>query len=78
MEASSKESFKIKLTEFFERHDPSRVFLVPKIVEKFSDHQGKVFEHLTKLYADKEGRSKISDDSILSVIPPPHEGAEPV
>ncbi len=73
----SKALFKQKLMEFFERHDPDKVFLVPKIADKFENQEDQVFEHLTKLYAEKECHL-ISDDSLLSLIPSPHEGSEPV
>ncbi|MBS0000932.1 MAG: hypothetical protein KFF73_18255 [Cyclobacteriaceae bacterium] len=78
MENTSKESFKVKLTEFFERHDPSKVFLVPKIADKFPDQQAEVFSHLNELYVEKKGNTPVSEKSVFSVIPPPHQGAEPV
>jgi hypothetical protein len=78
MTNESKDLFKIKLTEFFERHDPSKVFLVPKIADKFTDQQDIVFKHLARLYAEKENRSPVTEDSLLSLVPPPHQGAEPV
>ena len=78
MKNNSKELFTIKLTEFFERHDPSKVFLVPKIVEKFPDRQEAVFAHLTEIYVTNKADSQVSEDTVFNVIPPPHQGAEPV
>ncbi len=71
----SKEVFKRKLMEFFERHDPDKVFLVPKIADKFEGQEDEVYKHLTELYAEKEGHH-ISDESLLSLIPPSQEGSE--
>jgi hypothetical protein len=69
---------KIKLTEFFEWHNPSEIFLNPKIADKFSDHQEVVFKHLAQLYAEKENHAPVTEETLLSLIPPPHQGAEPV
>jgi len=66
------------LTEFFDRHDPSKIFLVPKIADKFSDLQDTIFKHLSRLYAEKENHASITEESLLSLILPPHQGAEPV
>jgi hypothetical protein len=73
----SKEVFKAKLVEFFERHDPEKIFLVSRIADKFSDKQEQVFRHLASNYAEQEG-NKIGNDDLLSLIARPHEGAEPV
>ena len=78
MDRNSKEHYKLKLTEFFERHDPSKVFLVPRIAEEFPDRQAEVFKHLNELYVEGSDKSSVTEDSIFHVIPPPHQGAEPV
>ena len=78
MENTSNELFKVKLTEFFERHDPEKIPLVPRIADKFPDQQAEVFRHLNKLYVDRNSNQSVTEKSVFSVIPPPHQGAEPV
>lgn len=73
----SKEMFKKKLVEFFERHDPDKILLAPKIAEEFINHQDRVFQHLTKIYEKDQG-NRITEESLLSLIPPADEGAEPI
>tara|TARA_B100000508_G_scaffold55003_3_gene42744 strand:- start:122260 stop:122493 length:234 start_codon:yes stop_codon:yes gene_type:complete len=65
----SKEMYKQKLNEFFNRHDQSKLHLVDKIADQFPDQQEEVFKHLTAIYAKKEGTDDviISEDSIFSV-----------
>jgi hypothetical protein len=78
MDDNSKELFKVKLAEFFERHDPSKVHLAPRIADKFPDQQAEVFRHLNELYVEKKSDKPVTEKSVFSVIPPPHQGAEPV
>jgi hypothetical protein len=78
MENTSQELFKVKLMEFFERHDPDKIPLVPRIADKFPDKQAEVFRHLNELYVDSQHDKAVSEKSVFSVIPPPHQGAEPV
>lgn len=49
----NKELFAQKLNEFFERQDPLKKVIVPKIVDKFHDEQENVFKHLSAIYAKK-------------------------
>ena len=52
----TKEEFTEKLIEFFDRHAPSKKKVVPKIVREFRGKEDEVFDHLTKKYADVEGK----------------------
>lgn len=65
----SKEMYKQKLTEFFNRHDTSKLSIVDEIAERFPDRQEDVFNHLTAVYSKIEGTDDvtISNDSIFSV-----------
>lgn len=71
-----KDMYAQKLREFFERHDPLKIEMVDEIVDRFPNQQETVFNHLTKLYAKKEGVDdiQISSDSIMSIPPTPHQG----
>lgn len=51
----NKAEFTDKLIQFFDRHDPSKKKIVPKIVREFSGQEEEVFAHLTHKYADVEG-----------------------
>ena len=42
--------FERKLTEFFNRHAPSKVFLVPRLASEFKGKEDTVFDHLNKKY----------------------------
>ncbi|MGM0479089.1 MAG: hypothetical protein ACQERC_07675 [Bacteroidota bacterium] len=71
-----KDLYEQKLNEFFDRHDPEKKAIAKKIVERFPERQEDVFNHLTAIYAKKEGTDEfiISDDSILSVPTGPNSG----
>ena len=72
----SKDMFKVKLVEFFNRQDPTKIGIVPELVEKFHDEQELVFKHLAHIYAEKNGVEDItiSNDSIFSVPGSKHSG----
>ncbi|MEX2484290.1 MAG: hypothetical protein WED10_07020 [Brumimicrobium sp.] len=72
----NKELYTQKLHEFFNRHDPTKTGIVDEIVEKFPNRQEEVFNHLTKIYAEKEGvaDANISNDTIFSIPPTPNTG----
>lgn len=65
----NKELYAQKLTEFFDRQDPLKKVIVPKIVDKFPNDQEKVFKHLSAIYAEKNGVEDvtISEESIFAV-----------
>ncbi len=65
----SKEMYKQKLIEFFNRHDKSKLSIVNEISERFPEQQEDVFKHLTSIYAKLEGTSEItvSNESLFSV-----------
>lgn len=67
----SEELFTQKLIEFFERHDPLKAHLVEEIVEKFNTKQKEVFDHLTRIYAEKNDITvgEISNEAIFSLPP---------
>ncbi|HLV42614.1 MAG TPA: hypothetical protein VKY37_10065 [Brumimicrobium sp.] len=70
------EMYRQKLEEVFERHDPGHKYLSEKIVERFPNRQKEVFEHLTAVYAKREGNLDkiLNEDSIMSIPPSPHTG----
>lgn len=72
----NKELFAQKLNEFFERQDPLKKVIVPKIVDKFHDEQENVFKHLSAIYAKKNGVEDITitDDTIFAVPGSSHSG----
>lgn len=61
--------YKQKLTEFFNRHDTSKLSIVDEITDRFPNRQEEVFNHLTAVYSKLEGTDDvtISNDSIFSV-----------
>ena len=65
-----------KLNEVFERHDPSHKYLSERIAEQFPDRQKEVFEHLTAVYAQRDGTldDVLNEEYILSIPPSPHTG----
>jgi hypothetical protein len=65
----SKEMYKQKLAEFFQRHDKSKLEIVDDIAERFPKRQEDVFKHLTAIYSKIEGTDEvtISNDSIFSI-----------
>lgn len=65
----NKEMYKQKLTEFFNRHDKSKLSIVDEIADRFPKRQADVFNHLTAVYSKLEGTDEvtISNDSIFSV-----------
>ncbi len=64
-----KDLYEQKLNEFFDRHDPEKKAITKEIAARFPERQEAVFNHLTALYAKKEGTDEfiITNDSILSV-----------
>lgn len=46
-------TFKRRLLDFFERHDPANKSLVEPIAEKFPGKEEEVFNTLNKFYMDK-------------------------
>ena len=72
----TKEMFTQKLIEFFNRHDQTKMHLVPQISDKFDNNQEEVFAHLTKVYAEKAGVTdlNIGDSTIMSFFPSAHTG----
>jgi hypothetical protein len=67
----TKEEFTQKLLAFFDRHDPLKAHLVEEIVEKFNTKQKEVFDHLTRIYAEKNDITvgEISNEAIFSLPP---------
>lgn len=75
----SEDLFKQKLTEFFDRHDPTKKHLVPKIAAKYINDQETIFNHLTKTYAEKSGVTEydISEETLFGVPTSANSGGEP-
>ncbi len=71
-----KDLYEQKLNEFFDRHDPEKKSITKEIVARFPERQEEVFNHLTALYAKREGTEEfvITNDSILSVPTDPNSG----
>ena len=65
-----------KLNEFFDRHDPGNKYLSPKIAQDFPDRQREVFDHLTAVYANREGTLEdvMNKETILSIPPRANTG----
>ncbi|GAB4377659.1 MAG: hypothetical protein Kow0075_06530 [Salibacteraceae bacterium] len=74
--SKAKEEFIKKLHEFFDRHDPDKKDLAPRIAARFMNHQDEVFEHLSELYHEKEG-IEVTDDEIFNAPFGPNEGYTP-
>lgn len=55
-------TFKRRLIDFFDRHDPANIGLVEVIAEEFQGKEERVFEILNKFYVGK--KSGISRDYI--------------
>jgi len=72
----TQQEFEQKLREFFNRHDPAKRDLAPRIAAHFLNHQDEVFEHLSDLYHEKEG-IHVDEESIFSIDVGPNYGAEP-
>jgi hypothetical protein len=72
----SPEMYEQKLNEFFDRHDQSNKYLSSEIAERFPDRQKDVFEHLTAVYAKKEGtlETAMNKEVILSIPPKANTG----
>lgn len=72
----SHEMYVQKLNEVFERHDPLNKHLSTKIAEKFPDRQKDVFEHLTAIYAKRDGTldKALEEDFVLTIPPKANTG----
>lgn len=51
--------FRDKLIRFFHRHAPSKMHVVPKIVQRFRGHEEEVFEHLTHKYTEIDDKNHV-------------------
>lgn len=65
-----------KLNEFFDRHDPLNKHLSARISKEFPDRQKDVFEHLTAVYAKRDGTLEhaLEHEVILSIPPKANTG----
>lgn len=72
----SPEMYKQKLNEMFDRHDPQNKYLSEEIAEKFPDNQKEVFDHLTALYANRDGTLEdvMNKETILTIPPRANTG----
>ena len=52
-------SFQKRLKEFFDKHDPARTYLVPKIAKSFRRNEDAVFKRLEEIYSSG-GPSKLT------------------
>lgn len=70
------ELFQESLEEFFDRHDPEKKHLAPKIEDYFPNREKEVFDHLIKLYAKQENglNLMISESSLFSIPPSSSSG----
>lgn len=67
----SPEMYIQKLNEVFERHDPGNKYLSERIANDFPDSQREVFDHLTAIYADRDGTLEDAmNKEIILTIPP--------
>lgn len=68
--------YKQKLNEMFDRHDPQNKYLSEEIAEKFPDNQKEVFDHLTALYANRDGTLEdvMNKETILTIPPRANTG----
>lgn len=72
----SPEMYEQKLNEVFERHDPQNKYLSKEIAEKFPDRQREVFDHLTAIYANRDGTLEdvMNKETILTIPPRANTG----
>ena len=72
----SPEMYIQKLNEVFDRHDPENKYLSEEIAHKFPNQQREVFDHLTAIYANRNGvlEEVMNKETILTIPPKANTG----